>query len=309
MTDRAPAQIFADDLTIGQIFVGEARRIGDDQFRAFADMTGDDHPIHYDDAYAAKTRFGKRLAHGLLVMSMTALGATPMSRQIEDAMVAFVEEGARFLKPVGESFLSVAYVHLQPGFWSHPQAKDFLATLRESNPPPSLTSSKLVQVELEDLMTRESWRILFLALAAVSLLIYFDFRSWVLTFLSILPVVLACLWTLGIMGFLGIQLNFMNLVVFTMVLGIGVDYGVHVLHRGLQSSPGQLEQELQRVNKGVVLAGLTTLASFGSLVFSAYPGLQSMGAVALMGVGFSLFFALTLVPVLFQKWAQKRPLA
>jgi acyl dehydratase len=63
-------------------------------------MTGDDHPIHYDDAYAAKTRFGKRLAHGLLVMSMTALGATPMSRQLEDAMVAFMEQGARFLKPV-----------------------------------------------------------------------------------------------------------------------------------------------------------------------------------------------------------------
>jgi 3-hydroxybutyryl-CoA dehydratase len=97
--DRAP-QIFADDLRIGETFVGQARKIGDDQFRAFADMTGDDHPIHYDDAYAAKTRFGKRLAHGLLVMSMTALGATPISRQIEDAMVAFVEEGARFLKPV-----------------------------------------------------------------------------------------------------------------------------------------------------------------------------------------------------------------
>ena len=100
MTGRAAAQIFADDLTIGQTFVGEPRRIGDGQFRAFADITGDDHPIHYDDAYAAKTRFGKRLAHGLLVMSMTAFGATAMSRQIEDAMVAFVEEGARFLKPV-----------------------------------------------------------------------------------------------------------------------------------------------------------------------------------------------------------------
>ena len=42
-------------------------------------MTGDAHPIHYDDDYAAKTRYGKRLAHGLLVMSMTALGATSMS--------------------------------------------------------------------------------------------------------------------------------------------------------------------------------------------------------------------------------------
>jgi 3-hydroxybutyryl-CoA dehydratase len=100
VSDRAAVQLFADDLTVGQVFTGKARRIADDQFRAFADMTGDDHPIHYDDAYAAKTRFGKRLAHGLLVMSMTALGATPMSRQIEDAMVAFVEQGARFLKPV-----------------------------------------------------------------------------------------------------------------------------------------------------------------------------------------------------------------
>jgi predicted RND superfamily exporter protein len=156
-------------------------------------------------------------------------------------------------------------------------------------------------------MTRESWRILVLVLAAVFLLIYFDFRSWMLTVLSILPVVLGSLWTLGIMGILGIHLNFMNLIVFTMVFGIGVDYGVHVLHRGLQSSPGQLEQDLQKVNKGVVLAALTTLAGFGSLVFSAYPGLQSMGAVALMGVGFSLFFALTLVPVLLHKWTPRRP--
>jgi 3-hydroxybutyryl-CoA dehydratase len=108
VTHRASVQIFADDLTIGQTFVGKARSIGDEQFKAFADMTGDDHPIHYDDAYAAKTRFGKRLAHGLLVMSMTALGATPMSGQIEDAMVAFVEQGARFLKPVfvGDTLIS-----------------------------------------------------------------------------------------------------------------------------------------------------------------------------------------------------------
>ena len=215
--------------------------------------------------------------------------------------------GSRFLKPVGESFLSVAYVHLQTDFWSHPRAKDFLQVLQESYPPPSLASPKLVQMELEDLMTRESWRILLLALALVSLLIYFDFRSWRLTFLSILPVVLASLWTLGIMGTLGIHLNFMNLMVFTMVLGIGVDYGVHVLHRGIQSSPGQLEPDLQKFNKGIILAALTTLAGFGSLVFSAYPGLQSMGAVALMGVGFSLLFSLTLVPVLLHKWMQKKP--
>jgi 3-hydroxybutyryl-CoA dehydratase len=58
VTDRASAQIFADDLTIGQTFIGEPRRIDDAQFRAFADMTGDDHPIPDADAYAAKPRLG-----------------------------------------------------------------------------------------------------------------------------------------------------------------------------------------------------------------------------------------------------------
>jgi 3-hydroxybutyryl-CoA dehydratase len=119
VSDCAAVQLFADDLTVGQVFTGKARRIVDDQFRAFADITGDDHPIHYDDAYAAKTRFGKRLAHGLLVMSMTALGATAISRQIEDAMVAFVEQGARFLKPVfvGDiltSYFEVALIDPKP---------------------------------------------------------------------------------------------------------------------------------------------------------------------------------------------------
>jgi 3-hydroxybutyryl-CoA dehydratase len=100
VTNHALKQIFADDLSVGMTFAGKARQVGDDHFRAFAEMTGDDHPIHYDDAYAVKTRFGRRLAHGLLVMSMTALGATPMGPQLEDSMVAFVEQGARFLKPV-----------------------------------------------------------------------------------------------------------------------------------------------------------------------------------------------------------------
>jgi 3-hydroxybutyryl-CoA dehydratase len=118
--EQAPTQIFADDLQLGQTFSGKERSIGDDHFADFARVTGDDHPIHYDDSYALKTRYGKRLAHGLLVMSMTALGATSMSRRIEDSMVAFVEQGARFLKPVFvgdtlKSHFEVVAVERKPG--------------------------------------------------------------------------------------------------------------------------------------------------------------------------------------------------
>jgi len=100
MNNRAEPQLFADDLVVGGTFLGEARTIGDEQFGLFARLTGDDHPIHYDNSFAAKTHFGKRLAHGLLLMSMTALGAAAISRQLQDAMVALVEQRCRFLKPV-----------------------------------------------------------------------------------------------------------------------------------------------------------------------------------------------------------------
>ncbi|MBZ7924259.1 MaoC family dehydratase N-terminal domain-containing protein [Ensifer adhaerens] len=93
-------QLFGDDFAVGDVFEGIPHEIGDEQFNMFAQLTGDNHPIHYDDAFAAKTRFGKRLAHGLLLVSMTALGATPMSARLEDALVAFVDQEFRFLRPV-----------------------------------------------------------------------------------------------------------------------------------------------------------------------------------------------------------------
>lgn len=101
MTPAAAAtQRFADDFNVGETFAGRPRRLDDEAFGLFATLTGDAHPIHYDDAYAARTRFGRRLTHGLLLMSITALGATEMSERLEHAMVAFLEQGGRFLAPV-----------------------------------------------------------------------------------------------------------------------------------------------------------------------------------------------------------------
>lgn len=119
MNDEEP-QLFAEDLAIGLTFAGAPRAITDEEFGLFARLTGDDHPIHYDDAFAARTRFGKRLAHGLLLMSMTALGATALSRRLHDAMVAFAEQRCRFLRPVfvGDvvtSRFDVAAIERKPG--------------------------------------------------------------------------------------------------------------------------------------------------------------------------------------------------
>lgn len=92
-------QRWFEDFAVGDRFQSPSKTLTDAHFLFFAGMTGDAHPIHYDDEYAKKTRFGRRLAHGLLLTSMTAVGASTLAPLIVDSIVAFVEQRTRFLAP------------------------------------------------------------------------------------------------------------------------------------------------------------------------------------------------------------------
>jgi hypothetical protein len=103
------------------------------------------------------------------------------------------------------------------------------------------------------------------------------------------------------MALLGIELNFMNIFVTTMIIGIGVDYGLHVVHRYREARGAgsqELERRLVETGNAVVVAALSTVAGFGSLVFSHYPGLRSMGLVAILGAAFTALVAITVLPAL-----------
>ena len=92
-------QRYFEDFAVGERFRSPSRTLTDAHFLFFAGMTGDAHPIHYDDEYGRRTRFGRRLAHGLLLTSLTAVGASTLAPVIEDSIVAFVEQSTRFLAP------------------------------------------------------------------------------------------------------------------------------------------------------------------------------------------------------------------
>jgi 3-hydroxybutyryl-CoA dehydratase len=81
----------------GDVFEGPSKTLTDAHFLFFSALTGDVHPIHYDAEYAKATRFGKPLAHGLLLASLTALGASTGRDRLEGFI--FLEQGCRFLKP------------------------------------------------------------------------------------------------------------------------------------------------------------------------------------------------------------------
>jgi acyl dehydratase len=91
---------YLEDFQVGDTFYIPAKTLTDAHFVCFAGLTGDQHPIHYDDEYAKTTRFGKRVVHGLLLTALTAVGASTLSSMLEGSIVALVEQSARFLKPV-----------------------------------------------------------------------------------------------------------------------------------------------------------------------------------------------------------------
>jgi 3-hydroxybutyryl-CoA dehydratase len=92
-------QRWFEDFQVGDRFESPSKTLTDAHFLFFAGMTGDAHPIHYDDEYARKTRFGRRLAHGLLLTSLTAVGASTLAPVIEASIVAFLEQTAHFRAP------------------------------------------------------------------------------------------------------------------------------------------------------------------------------------------------------------------
>jgi acyl dehydratase len=93
-------QLHFEDFRTGTVYESPPRTLGEPEFRAFQSLTGDDHPIHYDLDYCRRRGHPERLAHGLLLMALTALGASALAPQVHESMVAFLEQSGRFLAPV-----------------------------------------------------------------------------------------------------------------------------------------------------------------------------------------------------------------
>ncbi len=95
----AEARGFAD-LKVGETFRSPSRTVSEAHFSLFQALSGDNHPIHYDIEYCRARGYPGLLAHGFQVLAFTAAGAGSFAHVIGDALIGFVEQSAKFLKPV-----------------------------------------------------------------------------------------------------------------------------------------------------------------------------------------------------------------
>ena len=139
----------------------------------------------------------------------------------------------------------------------------------------------------------ELWATAFVASTAAAALVL-DPRAVRDTLFALLPPLVGGVVMLGGMQWLEVPLNPANLIVLPLVLGIGVDDGVHVLH-DFRSRQGRYVMSPSTIH-GVLLTSLTSMVGFGTLMIASHRGLSSLGLVLLLGVGSCLLVALVPLP-------------
>lgn len=89
-----------DDFEVGDTVITRGRTVDIGDLTVFAGLTGDHYPLHTDEEYGKRTRFGERIAHGPLTFAF-AVGLVGMSGFYGNAITALVEiKSLRALKPV-----------------------------------------------------------------------------------------------------------------------------------------------------------------------------------------------------------------
>jgi len=201
----------------------------------------------------------------------------------------------RYLARYPGGVSSVVYCYPPAGRWRRKAPPALLELVRKEKGV-VLTGTNVISNRLRVIVWGDAGRAAILGLILVVLLLWFDLGSLRDTALALVPLGLGIVWTLGMMGLLGLEINLMNIFVLTMIIGIGVDYGVHLLHRWREC--GGEPEAIAETSKAIAVAALTTVLGFGSLVLSHFPGLRSVGTAAILGALSTALLSMTLLPLL-----------
>jgi hopanoid biosynthesis associated RND transporter like protein HpnN len=136
------------------------------------------------------------------------------------------------------------------------------------------------------------------ALIAIVAVLLLDFRRLTDLLLGLFPLAVGVGLTLGVMGLCGVAMNPANMIALPLIVGVGVDNGVHVLH-DFRSRPRGVSYRLgSAVGRGVLISALTTILGFATLMTAGHRGMASLGLALTLGQTFCMVAALVLLPAL-----------
>ncbi len=139
---------------------------------------------------------------------------------------------------------------------------------------------------------------------AVALLVLVTYKPLASLYLTLVVVGLSGVWAFGLLGWLGIPVNFLMAAVFPLLMGIGDDYAIHLLHRYEEErckkhpGPQAIRIALTRTGRAIVLTTITTAVGFTALFFAPSPPIRWFGLLSAVSVISALIITMTLIPAL-----------
>ncbi len=200
----------------------------------------------------------------------------------------------QFVNRNGDKFLVTIYPKEQ--VWNLRFLETFTRQMWELDQ--RITGIPPVFYHLIQIITKDGKIAFSLTTLIVFLLLLIDFRRLRPALLALIPLVVGAVWMVGIMRLFGLQLTMLNVMGIPLIIGIGIDDGVHILHRYLSEGKGSVRTVMQSTGKAVLLTSLTTMLAFGSLVFATYRGLGSLGLALFIGVGACFLTSIVILPAM-----------
>ncbi len=186
-----------------------------------------------------------------------------------------------FLQPAGDVF--------DPRFLEG-YVKECRTVSRES------TGFPIVFHHMSRRITSGFYRAVAVGAVMVFLVLLLDYRRLGPALLALVPLLVGMIWMLGCMRLLNLQFNFANLVAVPLIIGVGIDNGVHIVHRLLYEGDEGMSIVLRHTGRAILIASLTTMIGFGSLAFASHRGMSGLGLILLLGVGACLITSTVVLP-------------
>jgi len=239
------------------------------------------------DCYALLTRFQQEMAGDLLSrLHILKSISNPAPPALTDLPASLVN---RFVGQHGKHLLKI---YGRGDIWDTAALRRFVTDVRTVDAHATGNPMQAHEASLE--MKRSYQEAAIYALLVIMAVLVIDFKSLRMAGLAAVPLGIGILQMFGLLGWLNIPLNPANLIALPLIMGLGVDYGVHILHE-FRETEGPY-----RMSPGTAVAvlvdALTTLVGYGSLMIATHQGLQSLGRVLTLGVTCCLFTSLVMLP-------------
>ncbi|MCP4601354.1 MAG: MMPL family transporter [Proteobacteria bacterium] len=199
----------------------------------------------------------------------------------------------RYLSEKGDNLVTF---YSSVDIWDEGKADLFIEATKKASD--RVTGTVMVFDRLIELIASKGLMATFLALGAVFVILLIDFRHLGYAVLGMMPLLAGFAWMVGIFVLLGKKFDVANVEALPLILGIGIDDAVHVLHAIRRQGIGALPNVLRHTGRALLLTSLTTGVAFGSIAFASHRGLAGMGLLLVLGVVSCFIASVVLLPAL-----------